>query len=189
MELSDSVKASTHIHFLTEKGEIHVRRLDAELSREEISREIIRLLENALGREPLHISHTQEGKPFIIEMESLQLSVSHSAEWIALYFSKKECIGIDIEPGDERIQKAKPHFINDTEQVRFTSFTLADLHLIWGAKEAIYKYHGGKFTQLEKEVTILAIDPQTKTIASDSIHGRTTCFYTILDPCTYLIWV
>ena len=175
------------MQFLTDAGEIRVRKLPERLTKADINHEVVLLLEEMLGESPVCIGHTAAGKPYLENMESLQLSISHAAGWIAVYVSDKTSVGIDIEPEHQKIRKASSHFINAAEKQSFGIFSLAQLHLIWGAKEAVYKCFGGRFEALEKEVTVMRID--TGSILAETIYGQVECFYKVLEGNVYLVYI
>lgn len=171
----------------TSKGTIHVRRLlTAKPGKSEVRREIVRLLEEKTGIDAVKIAYTTTGKPFIAGHPQWHISISHAANLIAVYISEKKAVGIDIEQENTMILKARSHFINPREASDFPTLGLRQLHLIWGAKEAIFKHYEGKFTELENEVTIRKIGDNV--ISVISAYGEDQCFYEILED-VYLVWV
>ncbi len=171
---------------ITSKGTIHVRRLStAKPGKSEVRREIVRLLEEKTGITGIRIAYTSNGKPFIAGQEELHISISHSANLIAVYLSEKQPVGIDIEQENKVILKATSHFINAAEALTFPEPDIAQLHLIWGAKEAIFKHYAGKFTELENEVTVEKI--ANNEISAISAYGNEQCFYEIFED-IYLVW-
>lgn len=101
------------------------------------------------------IDHHDNGQPFLINHPDLFVSISHSNGYVALVVAAHP-IGIDIETPHPKIQQGSDYFLNSNEQIFREN--LEHLHLIWGAKEAIYKLKSGLITDLRDEVSITKID-------------------------------
>lgn len=171
----------------TEKGEIFIRRLaQAHPSAEERAEAVQLLVAEVLAVPGVEISHAENGKPYLEGHASTRLSVSHAGAWIAVYISRGGDCGVDIEPENAGIARAKAHFINPAEQERF-ALSPQELHLIWSAKEAIFKHFEGRFEALEKDVAITGIDIAAGKIEASTIHGNITCGFEIFSG-NYIVW-
>lgn len=169
----------------TSKGTIYIRQLDRpELSRSDIRSAVASLLSEKLRLPTVEIGHSENGKPFIVGHEHLEFSVSHAKNVVAVYLSGEHPSGIDIECTHPQISKARSHFINSSEASHF-EFSDEVLHLIWGAKEAVFKHFGGNFTDLSKEVSITHLGEDL--ISADTIHGKLACSYRIISG-YYIVW-
>lgn len=83
------------------------------------------------------------GKPYL-ENSPFQISISHSHETAAV-IAAPCLVGIDIQLLTPKIEKVAHKFLSTTEiQSIHPSYTLAHLHVYWGAKEALYKAYGKK---------------------------------------------
>jgi 4'-phosphopantetheinyl transferase EntD len=93
------------------------------------------------------------GKPYLLD-GSREISISHSVGFAAVLISK-EAGGIDIQRRVEKIRRIKHKFVNEAEDrwIR-TEHNLSDLHLIWGAKEALYKTYSKKKVDFCRELEI-----------------------------------
>lgn len=95
-----------------------------------------------LSHEKLEISHTPSGKPFIKDRPELNISISHTRGFAAVYLGHEDK-GIDIEYLSSRAERIMSRFLSqneiaNTDKEHFhTSLTLQ-----WSAKEAIYKTAG-----------------------------------------------
>ena len=116
------------------------------------------------------VSYKESGQPYLENHSTLFLSISHSNGWIAVYVSEKP-VGIDIETQNPRIAEGASYFLNENEQ-QFKS-DLNMLHIIWGAKEAFYKWKEGKITDLKNDVTIRSVGVNTVTV---EFEGKTHLF-------------
>jgi phosphopantetheinyl transferase len=82
------------------------------------------------------ISYSEHGKPFINE-SNLNLSISHSRNFVAIIISSQYYPGVDIEQVSERVANVNHKFLNDTEREWCTSLPL--MTACWSAKEAVFK--------------------------------------------------
>ena len=84
------------------------------------------------------------GKPYLKESQ-WEISLSHSTHVAAVMAHPQAC-GIDIQKKVERITRLAHKFVNEQEKSWIREEALIeDYHLIWGAKEALYKtYSKGK---------------------------------------------
>jgi phosphopantetheinyl transferase len=115
--------------------------------------EITKMLQT-IGFEDFPLKHKENGQPYL-EGSLKHFSISHSKGWFALALSKNS-IGIDIEPIRTSIEKGTSYFLNEVEIKQ--PFTVKELHIIWGAKEAIFKQLNGAISNLKKEVSVIEIN-------------------------------
>lgn len=93
------------------------------------------------------------GKPYI-EGSARFISISHTSDFTAAIVHD-QAVGIDIQRIVEKIIRIAPKFVNALEM----EFIPADnhvlySHVIWGAKEAIYKAYGRKALDFKQHMTI-----------------------------------
>jgi len=70
------------------------------------------------------------------------ISLSHSEEKVALSFNRDYETGIDIQYKNQKILNIKRKFTSDFELDWIPSEKESDfLHILWGAKEAMFKYY------------------------------------------------
>jgi phosphopantetheinyl transferase (holo-ACP synthase) len=182
----------TNIQFdiQTPKGVIFIEKLTQKnLNKDLVNQKINDLLTNKLQIGEIRIDHLDSGQPFIENIEQLNISISHSSEWICIYISEDYAVGVDIEELNPKLEQIKTQFINTREEEIFIKPNLETLQLIWGAKESIYKYFAGEFTSLEKQVSIENIDFETKKIKAKSIYGWLECSFEQISEQVYLVWV
>ena len=115
------------------------------------------------------IFYKDSGKPFLIDLP-YNISVSHTENYSAAIISDEIAVGIDIEPIKDKILRVEKKFLSD-----FEIFLLPEqnrnkaLHIIWGAKEAVYKLK-------EENEIIFAEDLQIQSI-SDKEKDVLKCIY------------
>ncbi len=81
------------------------------------------------------------GKPYLKDSKS-HISISHSNNHIAVIACKK-FVGVDIQTFVTKITRIRHKFVSEEEdQYVDESNPLRALHIIWGAKESLYKAYG-----------------------------------------------
>lgn len=107
------------------------------------------------------------GKPFIKDFQG-HISLSHSGELAGLYVSGNRACGLDLEVVGTQIINIAPRFCNNEElEYARQGADETALHLIWGAKECMYKTYGKKGVDFRKHMRISPF------VATDSgiLHG------------------
>lgn len=117
-------------------------------------------IEFLITRYLLHLIHPEHerivirkdgyGKPHLQD-NSYHISLSHSNGYAAAILSKKN-VGVDIQTYVDKIYRIKDRFINEQEKVEEDD--IIHLHLIWGAKECIYKGYGKRSISLKDNITV-----------------------------------
>ena len=112
------------------------------------------LIQFIFKNDSIKIENELNGKP-ILKGTNWHVSVSHSNNWLFIQTTPLFQPGIDIEPLREKIVRIAPRFLNDTDFINLQDWPqLLGLHLIWGAKEAIYKSYSQKGLDFRKEIFI-----------------------------------
>ncbi len=92
------------------------------------------LLFDMLDRQ-VEITYDDDGAPYLPKDEHLDISISHTKDYVAIALAEKGEIGIDIEHIAERVHRVKSHFVRDDEHAESTN----QLLLHWSAKETAFK--------------------------------------------------
>lgn len=83
----------------------------------------------------------EDGKPHLRDA-TFHVSISHTAGYAAAIAHPNPC-GVDVQRIVPRIRRLAGKFVGPGEQLQLTpKFELRQLHLIWSAKEAMYKAFG-----------------------------------------------
>jgi len=100
------------------------------------------LLHNMSGRtERGELFKDEAGKPHLRD-SAFHVSISHTTNYAAAIAHPNLC-GIDVQRIVPRIRRIAQKFVGSGEQVQLIpEFELLQLHLIWSAKEAMYKAFG-----------------------------------------------
>ena len=96
------------------------------------------------------LRYTENGKPVL---ESGFISLSHTQDLASAVFSKKYPVGIDTEKVSDKILRIYPKFMSDTE-LEHLELTPKNLHLYWGAKEAMYKMYDAKGLIFQTDLSV-----------------------------------
>ena len=97
----------------------------------------------------------EHGKPTLINSE-YHISLSHSLNRIAVIASRHS-VGIDIQKVVSKIGRISRKFCNEYELQLIPNEDKAELlyyHIIWGAKECIYKSYGKRKVDFRGHMTI-----------------------------------
>ena len=94
------------------------------------------------------------GKPYL-ENSPYFISISHSADYTAVIASSK-LVGIDIQVITSKIERIISRFAKESEYAQYNS--LLHYHVIWGAKEAMYKAYGKKSLDFKKNMHVESFD-------------------------------
>lgn len=117
------------------------------------------LLKTLLGEEKT-INYYPNGKPYI-EDQSINISISHTKDYVAVILSQSPLLGIDIEYISDRVKRIRSRFISDLEYIDPEN-EVTHLLLHWSGKETMYKalsrekidlkenFHIKKFIPLQK---------------------------------------
>lgn len=118
------------------------------------SRYLVHLMSERKDR--ASILKDEYGKPFIKESDHY-ISFSHSGDLSASIFSLK-VVGIDIQVIVRKITRIAKKFVSDQEfeiiNKHHSKYQIELLHIIWGAKESLYKAYGRRGLDLKKDMSI-----------------------------------
>jgi 4'-phosphopantetheinyl transferase len=122
------------------------------------------------------ISHLKNGAPILNGDEGSYISISHSKNYFAVYYSKREPVGIDVEIIQKSLFEGAHYFLNEIELCQ--DWTNDELHIIWGVKEAFFKMKQGKLENLVNAITVDKIN-QNKIIINcdEEIAGFEVSFF------------
>lgn len=125
------------------------------------SRNLLHLMSGSKSR--TLCTKDQHGKPTLINSE-YHISLSHSADRTAVIASKHS-VGIDIQKVVSKIGRISRKFCNAYELQYVPSEEELELlyyHIIWGAKECVYKSYGKRKVDFRGHMTISDIGNNLK---------------------------
>ncbi len=126
------------------------------------------LLHTMSGRkERAELVKDDDGKPHL-EDSLFYVSISHTVGYSAAIAHPRTC-GIDVQRIVPRIRMLAPRFVGPEENARLDDrYALVQLHLLWAAKEALYKAYGRRQLDFRAQ---LVVDLSDYTPGSGSAHG------------------
>jgi len=99
------------------------------------------------------IIKSKHGKPFR-ENADFEISISHSQHYTAVVISPK-LVGLDIQTEQTKITRIAPKFVSNKEALRIPEDeAVPRYHIIWGAKEAMYKAYGQKKLEFRQNMHV-----------------------------------
>ena len=103
----------------------------------------VRALLYKIFNKPISIAYDKAGKPHI-ENEKINISISHSKNYVAILTSDMPSIGVDIETISPRILRLQHRIMQKSEiPQKYDKFSLLEkqkfLTYLWTIKEAAYK--------------------------------------------------
>jgi phosphopantetheinyl transferase len=110
-----------------------------------------------------------KGKPYLAPFTA-DISISHSGPLAAIYVSEAGPCGLDLEMVGEKVLRIERKFCSEAESQSLDRVSHREaLHLIWGAKEALYKLYGRKEVDFRTQLFIEPFEPA----GSGHLFGRT----------------
>ncbi len=95
----------------------------------------------------------ENGKPHL-HNANYQISISHSHS-MAAAITAPVAVGIDIQFLVPKIERIAHKFLSEQERIHISSeLRIEQLHVYWGAKEALYKAYGRKQLDLCRHILI-----------------------------------
>lgn len=112
------------------------------------------LLHKMSGREEREIAKKDEfGKPHLLD-SPYDISLSHSGRFAAVIASSA-CCGIDIQHLVPKLKKIEKKFMTPEDLGRLSEvYYMEQLHVYWGAKEALYKAYGKRKLEFREHIII-----------------------------------
>lgn len=170
----------------TSQGKIILIQLEKQgLSKREMQSFVVECIQNEQG---FQLHHDANGKPFLMGENAPNISISYASNWFAIYFSQTKPVGIDIEFATNQVQKITDYFVNDSEKSRFSTLSNDLLQVIWGAKEAVFKFYGGDFKDLKNEVEVILVDFENQNVSTASKFGILNCKFKMLENQLVLVY-
>ena len=99
----------------------------------------VRALLNELFEEKVYLSHHDNGKPYI-ENSAVNISITHTAKYVAVILHDEEDVGIDLESLDRDFSAVEAKALSEEERDDLDDDRKSEqLAIYWCAKEAIFK--------------------------------------------------
>ena len=134
-------------------------------------------LQDLLNDQTIVLEKAESGAPFV-EGSEWDISISHSGPWYAFHLAKGHNAGIDVQIiKDRSLETASSYFVSEREKQ--LELNHINLHLIWCAKEAIYKFTKGTLEDDRESAVVTQINSDK--IIMDFEGEPITCQYFIKE--------
>jgi len=112
------------------------------------------------SKKRVEIIYDQNGKPHLSD-STYKISISHSNKFVAIQLSKAYA-GVDIQQITQKIERIAEKFMNlkelnslkTNDPTCLTGRQVEQLHVFWGAKEALYKLYGKRALHFKENLLI-----------------------------------
>ncbi len=111
-------------------------------------------LKNEVGIDS-QIAHYDSGAPYLVHSKK-HISISHSGNLFALQISSKDAVGVDVQLFKTGLSRGYSYFVNEQEE-KLHELSNLNLHLIWCAKESIYKFKKGEVKLYREDISVVEI--------------------------------
>lgn len=110
------------------------------------------------------------GKPYLKDVDKF-ISVSHSALWCAAMISELPC-GVDIQVYTDTVTRISDRFLTPDDMVKADKHTnpIAFMHVLWGAKECLYKAYGKRKIGFKEHIFIPFLDWESNKGSGEIIY-------------------
>jgi len=107
------------------------------------------------------IDYDEKSKPFFVSL-NYRLSITHSGNMVAVLLSDQGEVGVDIEMSSSKIERIAHKFMNEAEHEIYSNLVGKEkmdyLHIIWGAKESMFKLYGKGSLDFRENLIIAKFD-------------------------------
>lgn len=129
-----------------------------------------RLLNELHPNQPApEILYSGNGRPSL--SDGGHISISHSEHYVTLCWSRSHRLGCDLESIRPQINRLAGKFVGANERVFLGDApSLEALHLVWGAKESLFKLYGKGGVDFRQELEVAAFRVEKSGTLSASIR-------------------
>ena len=130
------------------------------------------------------------GKPYLKDSDK-HISISHSDLWCAAMISDVPC-GVDIQVYNDTVRRIASRFLTaeDLSVIERSAHPLATLHVLWGAKECLYKAYGKRKLGFREHIFIHPLDIKTGKgwgeIVYEGLHLQYEIQFRLLPECAWV---
>lgn len=128
------------------------------------------------------LAHAPSGRPLLENADGLHISISHSADYVAVVFGPIEGIGIDVEQPRAQLARVAPRVLSAAEMAVY-GHSESLLLRAWTLKEALYKAALTEGVDFRRDIVLpLSPDGTRATVCGrpfDIIHTDETAVRTV----------
>jgi len=198
--IGTTIAAAGHHQGKTEMDEAHLHQDEIAIIRDLSPRKRSEWLASRellfqIARLPARVQclYDEFGKPYLPGIDK-HISVSHSGLWCAAMISEQPC-GVDIQVYSDTVQRIADRFLTESDlmHAQKAADPLRYLHLLWGAKECVYKAYGKRKLGFREHIFIPSIDTETGRglgeILFEGIHLSYDIYFKMLPEVAWVLCV
>lgn len=105
------------------------------------------------------VLYEKSGRPYL-STSSREMNISHTKDYVAIAMHKDKRVALDIETRGVKVERVMHKFLTDKETSMLSSdheIMLLQLHLLWCAKETLYKIMSHSDTEFNRHLHIESI--------------------------------
>ncbi|WP_321517053.1 4'-phosphopantetheinyl transferase superfamily protein [Marinifilum fragile] len=137
-----------------------------------------RLLVQKYISSDLRIENNEHGKPFLVDSD-LNISISHTKNFAAIFVSKHSIPALDMEYLSDRVHRIAKRFLSESELENISDQDRTfHLYQHWCAKECLIKFYGKKDVHLIDELKIHPFSPDQDTFTGEVCRNDFSESYT-----------
>jgi phosphopantetheinyl transferase len=111
-------------------------------------------------------------KPFLAD-EAFHFSISHCGDYAAAIVSTANRVGVDIEIPHPKVERIQHKFITEAEQEILKEINYAGkLTMVWGIKEAMFKWYGVGEVDFKKNMKIESIEKKRNGYKANCLFSK-----------------
>ncbi|PWJ58504.1 phosphopantetheinyl transferase [Dyadobacter jejuensis] len=129
----------------------------------------VRQLLSQMTAMPETILYDQHGRPYLAS-DRYHISISHSAHKAVVLLGKTRPVGVDVQIMKTNTIRGSHYFINDQERTWLGPKDAISHHVIWSAKETIFKFYGQAELSILSQIEICPFQPEQFGLLSAYIH-------------------
>ena len=120
----------------------------------------VRALLNTMFDDKVYLSHHDNGKPYI-ENNPINISITHTAKYVAVILHEEENVGIDIESLDRDFSVVEKKALSEDEIEDLEDEKRNEqLAIYWCAKEAIFKLLSRYNVDFAEQIEVERFNPR-----------------------------
>lgn len=154
--------------FRTESGRVLLYRLNSSTStkKKELNSTVKKMVLKLLYGDDVVLKSYANGAPYLIGIEKVYVSLSHSGEYYAFYFSANPYVGIDVEI-KRNINRIGADYFLSIHELKY-NWSPEELLCIWGVKETYLKIKKGNLSNWKEAIRVEEVGKELiKTISND----------------------
>ncbi len=151
----------TLLFFAPGVQDVHRERLES-IKYEKRQKEYLcaRLLIDIIAGEGQRVEYLESGRPYLLDSNK-EISISHTKNYVAVIADNDNRVAIDIEVFGKTVERVKHKYCTPSELEYLSDdvdIRSVQLHLLWSAKETVYKLLDEKGVYFDEHINVLPFE-------------------------------